>query len=273
MNNNNNQENQNAVLNAGTNLEGNNTSNINNTASVSSAPLNGVTATSPAVNKPQVVESVENVKEVDKVATPETNSNGSNHNNDQTPNDNKNKKKSGHPIFLVILIIFLFVFVFFLPQITDFITDYKNKKSGANDLKSGTMVCKMTLNAANINYEYSLTFKYTENKLKSSSAVTTSRLADNATDSSILTSRQEDCLALKNVVDEHNIGMNTSCEVTAAMQRTTQDIDYTTLDLDFITTNIAEFGGFYPEYELDQSARAIEKELTNSGYTCQKNEY
>ena len=272
MNNNNNQENQNTVLNAGTNLEKNN---LNNTVSVSSAPLNGVAATSPSVNKPQVVENVENVKEVAKVANVETNSNSSNNSNNQSSNDNlkNNKKKSGHPIFLVILIIFLFAFVFFLPQITDFITDYKNKKSGANDLKSGTMVCKMTLNATNINYEYSLTFKYKENKLESSSAVTTSRLADNATDNSILNSKQEDCLALKKVVDEHNIGMNTSCEVTAVMQRTTQDIDYNTLDLDFITANIAEFGGFYPEYELDQSARAIEKELTNSGYTCQKNEY
>ena len=64
---------------------------------------------------------------------------------------------------------------------------------------------------------------------------------------------------LKEVLDDNDIGISASCNVTAAMQETIQNIDYNKLDLDFISSNIAEFEGFYPEYELDQSVRAIEK--------------
>ena len=278
MNNNSNQteNNQNVQPNEAVN-------NVNNTNTETSTPNQtttsnvnpGVTvpnATSTTVvnNKPQVVQGNDNIKEVNTVSSGTNNSTPNN--STPTPNSSK-KKKSGHPVFLVLLLLFLFAFVFFLPEITNFVTNYKNEVTGNSDLKSGTMTCKMNLSTDNINYEYTLTFRYTENKLKSSSSVTTSRLADSATDSNILTEKQNDCLALKETVDNTDVGMNTSCDVSAAMQRTTQEIDYEKLDLDYISTNIAEFGGFYPEYELDQSARAIENELTGNGYTCEKNEY
>ena len=78
---------------------------------------------------------------------------------------------------------------------------------------------------------------------------------------------------LKEVLDDNDIGISASCTVTAAMQETVQTIDYNKLDLDFISTNISEFEGFYPEYELDQSVRAIEKDLESNGYSCERNEY
>ena len=57
------------------------------------------------------------------------------------------------------------------------------------------------------------------------------------------------------------------------MQKTTQVIDYTKFDVEQVTTNIAEYNGFYPEYQLDQSIASIKKNLEEAGYSCQAREY
>ena len=226
-------------------------------------------------NKPQIVE-VTNTNEVNQ-KTVETNTSQNNTDNKvptsvQIEENTTGKKKKGHPVFLVLLMLFLFGFVFFLPDITNFITDYMNEKTGVNELKSGTMSCTFRNSTDNLDYTYDLSFKYEKNRLKSSRMTTTSRLADTATDNSILTERENSCDFLKTVLDENNIGMTADCSVSAAVQITTQNIDYEKLDMDFITDNITEFEGFYPEYELDESVTTIEQELENSGYTCERNE-
>ena len=226
-------------------------------------------------NKPQVVE-VTNTNEVNQ-KTVETNTSRNNTDNAvptsvQIEENTTGKQKKGHPVFLVLLMLFLFGFVFFLPDITNFITDYMNKSTGANELKSGNMTCTFSNSSENINYNYDFSFKYEKNRLKSSRMTTTSRLADTATDNSILTEKNNSCEFLKTVLDENDIGMTADCSVSAAVQVTTQNIDYEKLDMDFITDNITEFEGFYPEYELNQSVTTIEQELENSGYTCERNE-
>ncbi len=226
-------------------------------------------------NKPQIVE-VTNTNEVNQ-KTVETNTSQNNTDNVvptsvQIEENTTSKQKKGHPVFLVLLMIFLFAFVFFLPDITNFITDYMNEKTGVNELKSGTMSCTFNTSTDNLDYVYDFSFKYEKNRLKSSRMTTTSRLADTATYSRILTERENSCEFLKTVLDENDIGMTADCSVSAAVQVTTQNIDYEKLDMDFITDNITEFEGFYPEYELDESVTTIEQELENSGYTCERNE-
>lgn len=226
-------------------------------------------------NKPKIVE-VTNTNEVNQktvdVNTSQNNTDNAVPTSVQIEENTTGKQKKGHPVFLVLLMIFLFAFVFFLPDITNFITDYMNEKTGANELKSGTMSCTFNTSTDNLDYAYDFSFKYDKNRLKSSRMTTTSRLADTATDSSILTERENSCEFLKTVLDENDIGMTADCSVSAAVQITTQNIDYEKLDMDFITDNITEFEGFYPEYELDESVTTIEQELENSGYTCERNE-
>lgn len=224
-------------------------------------------------NKPQVVE-VSNTNEVEQKVV-----DNNNQNNDTTvptsvqiEENTTGTKKKGHPIFLTLLIIFLFAFVYFLPNITEYVTNYMNQKNGTNELKSGTMTCTFSNSTDNLNYTYDFSFKYEKNRLKSSRMTTTSRLADTATDNSILTERENSCEFLKTVLDENDIGMTADCSVSAAVQITIQNIDYEKLDMDFITNNITEFEGFYPEYELNQSVTTIEQELENGGYTCERNE-
>ena len=226
-------------------------------------------------NKPQIVE-VTNTNEVNQ-KTVETNISQNNTDNVvptsvQIEENTTGKKKKGHPVFLVLLMLFLFGFVFFLPDITNFITDYMNNKTGANELKSGTMSCTFRNSTDNLDYTYDLSFKYEKNRLKSSRMTTTNRLSDTATDDSVLTERENSCEFLQTVLEENNIGMTADCSVSAAVQITTQNIDYEKLDMDFITDNITEFEGFYPEYELNQSVTTIEQELENSGYICERNE-
>ena len=225
--------------------------------------------------KPQVVE-VNNTEEVKQQVASSDNQNSTDNVVPTAASIEENstgRPKKGRTVFLVLLMIVLFAFVFFLPEISSFITNYKNEVTGANDLKSGNMTCTMSNTTENLDYTYKLEFNYTENKLKKSTATTTARLSDNATESGILEERQNSCLMLKEVLDDNDIGISASCTVTAAMQETIQNIDYNQLDLDFISTNISEFEGFYPEYELDQSVRAIEKDLESNGYKCERNEY
>ena len=240
--------------------------------------LNVVSSPPQDNNKPQVVE-VGNTTVNNQVKEQKVDTGNQNNNNDNTvptslkaENNNGGNKKSGHPVFLVLLMIFLFAFVYFLPEITDYVTNYMNEKNGVNELKSGIMTCTYNDSTDNIDYNYELTLNYEKNRLKRSRMVTTNRLSDTATDGNVLTERQNSCEFLRTVLEENDIGMTASCSISAAVQVTTQTIDYKALNMDFITSNITEFEGFYPEYELNESVTEIANELESNGYKCERNE-
>ena len=254
------------------------TSKVETPQVITSASANVVNSTPQENSKPQVVD-VNNTNEVEqKKVEVNAQNNGGNGNANTVPTSvkpekgKKDDKKSGHPVFLVLLMIFLFAFVYFLPEITNYVTNYMNEKNGTNELKSGTMTCTYSDSTDNIDYNYELTLTYEKNRLKRSRMVTTNRLSDTATDSNVLTERENSCEFLRTVLEENDIGMTASCSISAAVQVTTQTIDYNTLNMDFITNNIAEFEGFYPEYELNESVTEIGNELESNGYNCERNE-
>ncbi len=254
----------------------NNEENLNQEVNQNVESVPSVSSTSDS--KPQVVK-VEHVKEIEKVVTKDN----SKDNNKSSDNENKRvidsttvnleePKKSNKPIFLVLLLIFLLAFVFFLPDITNFITNYKNKKVGANELKSGNMTCTKSITGSEVNYNYDIVFKYQKNKLRSSTITTVTRLNDNASSVDIIKEKEASCSTLKNVLDSNNIGMTVKCRSSLSMQESIQNIYYKNLDLDYISTNIAEFEGFYPEYEYNESMSVIQNKLASSGYKCERNE-
>ena len=254
----------------------NNEENLNQEVNQNVESVPSVSSTSDS--KPQVVK-VEHVKEIEKVVTKDN----SKDNNKSSDNENKRvidsttvnleePKKSNKPIFLVLLLIFLLAFVFFLPNITNFITNYKNKKAGANELKSGNMTCTKSITGSEVNYNYDIVFKYQKNKLRSSTITTVTRLNDNASSVDIIKEKEASCSTLKNVLDSNNIGMTVKCRSSLSMQESIQNIYYKNLDLDYISTNIAEFEGFYPEYEYNESMSVIQNKLASSGYKCERNE-
>ena len=140
-------------------------------------------------------------------------------------------------------------------------------------MKSGTMTCTLTKdNTDNLSTIYDTTFTYTKNKLKKTEQVTSYKLKDDATSTDTLDDSENECQNLKSVLTGVT-GIDVSCAKTAVLQKTTQVIDYTKFNAEEITTNIAEYKGFYPEYQLDQSIADIRKNLEESGYSCQAREY
>lgn len=234
-----------------------------------------------AKSTPKVVK-VEHIKEVVKEVKPKDDNSNKGKVKDQ-PNDGTSQKevvvkeKGGFfgRFILFLFIIFLFAFVYYLPEISQYIEDYKKAKSGIEDgsMKSGTMTCTLTKdNKDNLSTIYETTFTYTKNKLKKTEQVTSYKLKDDATSTATLDESENECQELKSALTGVS-GIDVSCSKTAVLQKTTQSIDYTKFNVEKVTTNIAEYKGFYPEFQLDQSVAGIRKNLEDAGYSCQAREY
>ena len=131
-----------------------------------------------AKSTPKVVK-VEHIKEVVKEVKPKDDNSNKGKVKDQPNNGTSQKEvvvkeKGGFfgRFILFLFIIFLFAFVYYLPEISQYIEDYKKAKSGIEDgsMKSGTMTCTLTKdNKDNLSTIYETTFTYTKNKLKKTS--------------------------------------------------------------------------------------------------------
>lgn len=246
------------------------------------APQPQVTNNSTSAKSTPKVVKVEHIKEVVKEVKPKDDNSNKGKVKDQ-PNDGTPQKevvvkeKGGFfgRFILFLFIIFLFAFVYYLPEISQYIEDYKKAKSGIEDgsMKSGTMTCTLTKdNKDNLSTIYETTFTYTKNKLKKTEQVTSYKLKDDATSTSTLDESENECQELKSALTGVS-GIEVSCSKTAVLQKTTQVIDYTKFNVEKVTTNIAEYKGFYPEFQLDQSVAGIRKNLEDAGYSCQAREY
>lgn len=246
------------------------------------APQPQVTNNSTSAKSTPKVVKVEHIKEVVKEVKPKDDNSNKGKVKDQ-PNDGTPQKevvvkeKGGFfgRFILFLFIIFLFAFVYYLPEISQYIEDYKKAKSGIEDgsMKSGTMTCTLTKdNKDNLSTIYETTFTYTKNKLKKTEQVTSYKLKDDATSTATLDESENECQELKSALTGVS-GIEVSCSKTAVLQKTTQSIDYTKFNVEKVTTNIAEYKGFYPEFQLDQSVAGIRKNLEDAGYSCQAREY
>lgn len=246
------------------------------------APQPQVTNNSTSAKSTPKVVKVEHIKEVVKEVKPKDDNSNKGKVKDQ-PNDGTPQKevvvkeKGGFfgRFILFLFIIFLFAFVYYLPEISQYIEDYKKAKSGIEDgsMKSGTMTCTLTKdNKDNLSTIYETTFTYTKNKLKKTEQVTSYKLKDDATSTVTLDESENECQELKSALTGVS-GIDVSCSKTAVLQKTTQVIDYTKFNVEKVTTNIAEYKGFYPEFQLDQSVAGIRKNLEDAGYSCQAREY
>lgn len=246
------------------------------------APQPQVTNNSTSAKSIPKVVKVEHIKEVVKEVKPKDDNSNKGKVKDQPNNGTSQKEvvvkeKGGFfgRFILFLFIIFLFAFVYYLPEISQYIEDYKKAKSGIEDgsMKSGTMTCTLTKdNKDNLSTIYETTFTYTKNKLKKTEQVTSYKLKDDATSTATLDDSENECQELKSALTGVS-GIDVSCSKTAVLQKTTQSIDYTKFNVEKVTTNIAEYKGFYPEFQLDQSVAGIRKNLEDAGYSCQAREY
>ena len=246
------------------------------------APQPQVTNNSTSAKSTPKVVKVEHIKEVVKEVKPKDDNSNKGKVKDQPNNGTSQKEvvvkeKGGFfgRFILFLFIIFLFAFVYYLPEISQYIEDYKKAKSGIEDgsMKSGTMTCTLTKdNKDNLSTIYETTFTYTKNKLKKTEQVTSYKLKDDATSTATLDESENECQELKSALTGVS-GIDVSCSKTAVLQKTTQVINYTKFNAEEVTTNIAEYKGFYPEFQLDQSVAGIRKNLEDAGYSCQTRDY
>ncbi len=189
-----------------------------------------------------------------------------------TVSQDKSQKRKN--IFLVLLIIFLFAFVFFLPDITNLFTRLKNEreesktKTPAND---GIMRCYLTKSMTGIDYTVETKLTYKQNKLKKQTIITTYKQKDQTEDSAILLEKKDNCEKLKAALANMD-GMSVSCKLDQFFQETTQEINYQRFNREEMTTNIAEFEGYYPSYALDEDITGIKTKMEQAGYTCTRKE-
>lgn len=188
------------------------------------------------------------------------------------------KKKGGN--FKYVMTVFLFIallaIIYFLPEISDGIKNYKANKNQPqtttpNKVKSGVMLCSLTKTTKTKEITAITEFMFTNEKMKSTEQETTTALKEDATgeDLTDLENLQTSCEHLKEVVKSVS-GMEAFCTKNATTQTTRETIDYTSLDLDLIQDNIAEFGGNYPEFQLDQDINDIQSLMESSGYECER---
>lgn len=185
--------------------------------------------------------------------------------------EKQEKGKKNQTIFLILLFVVFLAFIYFLPEITSFIKKQQNQQEITETNKSGTMQCHFTREGESIDYDIEQSFTYEENKLKKSTITTTNQMKSNSTNSDIVNA-QASCEVLKQSLASIN-GISIDCQGNETEQTTVETIDYTVLNLEDLTANIAELGGFAPEYELDQNINTIEKSLEQNGYSCSRIEY
>ena len=178
------------------------------------------------------------------------------------------KKQSGFNPLLAIILLILFAFVYFLPQISSFIRDFQNNNTTSKTpTNSGTLSCYLVKNMTDIDYTVETEFSYENDQLKRTTTTTEYALAAATSDKQVLLDKESSCQRLAATLS-NTTGMSANCRLEEDKQTIIQTIDYAQLDLSYITDHIAEFEGFYPEYELNEDIDTIQTSMEQAGYTC-----
>ena len=187
------------------------------------------------------------------------------------------QKKGGNfkYVLTVILFIFLFAFVFFLPDISNEIKTYQKKQqqqpftSEKQEVNSGTMSCTLNQETGKRNITATVEFTFENKKLKSTNTITKTDLENTATgeDLKALENSAASCEHLETLLEDVS-GFSVHCNQTSLSLTKSETVDYETFSLDSIQSNIAEFEGNVPEFQLDQNIDDIESVMASSGYDC-----
>ena len=122
-------------------------------------------------------------------------------------------------------------------------------------------------NMTDIDYTVETEFSYENDQLKRTTTTTEYALAAATSDKQVLLDKESSCQRLAATLS-NTTGMSANCRLEEDKQTIIQTIDYAQLDLSYITDHIAEFEGFYPEYELNEDIDTIQTSMEQAGYTC-----
>lgn len=171
---------------------------------------------------------------------------------------------------MIIFFIFMFALVFFLPDITNYINIKKDLKAQENApaITTGLLTCRLDRTTDIFNISYTAQFSFTDSKLNKLSYVTSTE-GDAIVDSDQLDSLLNKCKLLQNEVGSLS-GVKISCNQSEGTVVETQDFTYSLINKESINSAYIEAGGVYPEFENEQNIDVIEKNMSASGYKCER---
>ena len=171
---------------------------------------------------------------------------------------------------MIIFFIFMFGLIYFLPDISSFISLKKAEKEQANTpaITSGLLTCKLNKTTNIFNIEYTGQFRFEDSKLNKLTHITTTT-GDARADADPLAEIMTKCGILQEQAATLG-GIRVTCEQSGGTVIEKQVLDYTTLDVERVTSAYVEAGGVYPEFKNEQSIDVIEKNMNASGYTCER---
>lgn len=188
----------------------------------------------------------------------------------------ENEKYEAKPVskfkyaLMIVFFIFMFALVFFLPDITNYINIKKDLKAQENApaITTGILTCRLDRTTDIFNISYTAQFSFTDSKLNKLSYVTSTE-GDAIVDSDQLDSLLSKCKLLQNEVDSL-AGVKVSCNQSEGTVVETQDFTYSLINKESINSAYIEAGGVYPEFENEQNIDVIEKNMSASGYKCER---
>ena len=176
--------------------------------------------------------------------------------------------------FQMALTIFMFItfilFIIFLPDISENIRRLKNGPGEVIEPEptTGTLVCTLENNTANLDKSYNREFKYEDNKLKSSVIETVTR-GDITLDEALLDDLYNKCVTIKNGVEGVD-GITVVCEYQEGLLIERERFDYKTFNTELINAAYAEAGSTVLEFDYEADIDEIMKSMLQSGFTCKK---
>ncbi len=180
-------------------------------------------------------------------------------------------KKEGKVKYILVIILFilLFLIIIFLPEISNFISTYKEtKEKEAIIIETGTLTCTKEEEDEKFNLLYKNKFKFTNNEMKSLE-YTVEREGDPVKDREDLEKYDNDCKLIEDTIEETDF-VTVDCSLDSGVNKVVQNFNYEIIDPTELNGLYGKIEQFYPMYELNQSIDEIEETLTKSGYTCER---
>ena len=128
--------------------------------------------------------------------------------------------------------------------------------------------CEYEDSTDTLDYNYSLKFDFSDNKLDELEYLLEIR-GDANLDEAELEKRKTECDQLMNNVETIK-GVSVTCSLSNGLYKQKQTLVYSSINQDAAITAYTEAGGIYPDYEKGDNMDDIEKNMNASGYTCER---
>ncbi len=182
------------------------------------------------------------------------------------------RRKNSNLKYYMTLFLFIAIFamVYFLPNISSYFSKLKSERELANSavITTGTLECNLKKYDKKFDYLYESIFTYKDNMLlKLSYKVTTK--GDQTIDADELSLLNQNCNNLREHINSLE-GISVRCSLNNGVNINEEELRYSLIDVDKVTTAYLEAGGVYPNYKYNEDIDKVEKSMKASGYTCNR---